>query len=492
MSETQTLLGKIAALRQRLEQSRRLTQEAATVTAALVDEACTLSRTPTLARVVGGGEHDLVLDRTVRPVSGVIVDDLRPMPKMLTSRARRVLERARGLLGQLRVLSDAFAPAVVSADEADAAAEMLDHGAPLAVCYRQTAAIADTTLRMIPLFPDSATGQLHLCEGLEAILNVVAARVETLNAGVARHRHEREVIDQLAELLGALEAGRAVDVQAFSALVEEIHAEALEGVPLVFAAADPGEPARHVAAHGLTVARVLARVVRHDPELRGRAADAILAALVHDVGMLRVAPPILTHAGALDDEQKRAVESHCRIGAALVTPLHADGWLADAVQRHHERLDGTGYPDGLREAGLSSLARLLAVCDVYAALCSRRPHRPARETRTALTDTLLLAEQGQLDRHHAERLLALSFYPVGTAVELADGAIGVVVAAPALHRELSSPAKPVVAVLLDPDGQPQPLPRVLDLAQTDNHSIVRTLSSGERRELLGGRFPEWA
>ena len=51
-----------------------------------------------------------------------------------------------------------------------------------------------------------------------------------------------------------------------------------------------------------------------------------------------------------------------------------------------------------------------------------RPHRPARETRTALTDTLLLAEQGLLDRKAAELLLLLSFYPVGTAVEMGDGA----------------------------------------------------------------------
>ena len=117
--------------------------------------------------------------------------------------------------------------------------------------------------------------------------------------------------------------------------------------------------------------------------------------------------------------------------------------------------------------------------------------RPRRDTRTALADTLLLAEQGQLDRGHAEALLHLSFYPAGSAVELADGSLGVVVAAPGLRRDLGSPARPVVAVLTDDQGQPLPLPHHLDLAQCDGHSIVRTLSPAERRELLGGRFPEW-
>jgi hypothetical protein len=141
---------------------------------------------------------------------------------------------------------------------------------------------------------------------------------------------------------------------------------------------------------------------------------------------------------------------------------------------------------------ISSLARLLAVCDVYAALCCPRPYRAARETRTALTDTLLQAEQGLLDREHAERLLLLSFYPVGTAVELADGSLGLVVATHPSRRELNNAARPVVVLVTDTKGQPLASPRPVDLAQCPNRSIVRSLSAVERSSLLGLRFPEWA
>src|SRR5207302_1036318 len=154
-----------------------------------------------------------------------------------------------------------------------------------------------------------------------------------------------------------------------------------------------------------------------------------LAALVHDVGMLRVPLEILVHPGSLNDEQKRAVERHTQIGADLAARLLPNGaWLAEATGGHHERLDGTGYPGGLRDGHIAPLTRLLAVCDVYAALRAPRPHREARSTRTALADTLLLADQGALDPREAERLLLLSFYPPGTVVELADGAVGLVVA----------------------------------------------------------------
>src|SRR5439155_7366592 len=103
--------------------------------------------------------------------------------------------------------------------------------------------------------------------------------------------------------------------------------------------------------HALTVAQVMARLVRLDPDLRGHASEAVLATLWHDVGMLRVSPELLSQAGPLADDSRRAVEGHCRVGAELLTALLPSApWLADAAAHHHERSDGTGYPDGLREA----------------------------------------------------------------------------------------------------------------------------------------------
>ena len=319
---------------------------------------------------------------------------------------------------------------------------------------------------------------------------MVVARSLTLSAGVERHRQEAGRVARLAALLTDLDSGQKIDKQPFLELAEEVLNDAQEGGPLRFLEGDPRRPAHFIACHSLTTARVLGRIIRHDPELRGRPLDVLLAALVHDAGMLRVPPALLAHPGPLDEEQRRAVESHCHSGVTLVGPLLLDApWLAEAVGGHHERLDGTGYPDGLREFRIKPLTRLLAVGDVYASFCTNRAHRPARETRTALTDTLLLAEQGQLDRHYAECLLHLSFYPTGSIVELADGAVGVVVATPQPRRDLSSPARPVVALLTDTRGQPLPLPHHVDLAQCDSPSIVRTLSPTESRDLLGAALP---
>jgi hypothetical protein len=481
MTDTQALMGKIAALRQRLEQAQGLANEAGKVITALgADDGGRLEILQ--RRAANGAEHDVLLDASLRQLAG---DDTAPrvLPTQLTARARRVLERGREHLGRLRTIADQV--------EGNLAADGSDE--PLDRLYRETAAMADSILRMVQAFPDSPSAQLRLCEGLEAILHVVAQRVALLTGALATRRGESERVETLAALLNGISSGSVRDVRPLVALAESLVAEANDGRPLRFVVTPAADVPRFVAGHALTVAGVAARLLRHDPELRSRSAEVTLAALVLDVGMLQVPAKLLTHAGPLDDAGRRAIEAHTRVGADMLrNQLPDSAWLAEAALAHHERGDGTGYPNGLREIQVSSLTRLLAVCDVYAALCSPRPHRAAFETRTALTDTLLMAEAGALDRQHAERLLALSFYPVGTAVELADGSVGVVVATHPGRVDLSLPARPVIALLVDGQGRPLATPIHFDLAESESRSIVRSLPSPERRELLGGQFPEWA
>jgi HD-GYP domain-containing protein (c-di-GMP phosphodiesterase class II) len=531
MSETQVLLTRIAALRQQLEQAKGLTtirpaasggpQPPDVAGGQGVDEGA-------FERLVAdGSKQNVALDRTLRQLMPVpAVQDSAIKPRQLTARARRILEEGRELLGELRRLANAFE--LESSDE-HADNERND---PLSRRYWETAAMAHTALRMLAAFPDAASAQLSLCEGLESILGVVAERIAEITAVLEQRRRETDQVETLARLLRALYAKEPIDLEAFLSLAKAILDEAQQAAPLRFLSCDdawralardeargmkdeggkaffdssliphplcpPSQggdggvfaprpsastwPARFVACHSLTVAQVIARIVRHDPDFRNDLLKPVLAALLHDAGMLGVPPMILSQATPLDDTQRRLVEAHTRLGAELVARLapsqvEAGGvsWLADAAIGHHERLDGTGYPAGRQEAQLEPLTRLIAVCDVYAALCTARPHRPARDTRTALTDTLLLAEQGLLDRYLAERLLQLSFYPVGSLVELTDGALGVVVATHMGRPDLASLARPVLALLTDNQGKRLPVPRHLDLAESEDRSILRAV-----------------
>ena len=274
-------------------------------------------------------------------------------------------------------------------------------GDPLGAHFRQTVAITEAALRTVQIYPESATVQLRLCEGLDGILGVVAERVAVLRAALHQRRRDVDRQETLTRLLLALQAGAGTDLDVFVRLGEAILNDAREMAPLRFfqtAFEKPGAEtiARAVACHGLECGRRLwPDWCAHDAELRPKALEAALAALVHDVGMLAVPVEIYMREGPLDEEQRRIVEAHTRVGAELVTRLlPTSAWLAEATAMHHERLDGTGYPAGLRGLQIPPLARFLAVCDIYAAFCTARPHRPAHEPRTAVTDTLLLAEKG--------------------------------------------------------------------------------------------------
>jgi HD-GYP domain-containing protein (c-di-GMP phosphodiesterase class II) len=482
MSDTQELLGKIAALRQRLEQARGLVEDAGSAAAALVGGAAEradpvhhLSQ-----KVALGAHHSALLDSSLRQAPAVVgpAEQEGPLPSHLTARACRLLPRVRDLLGDLRQLAD---DPLLGQGEGD----------PLAAFHREMMALAELTVRVLQTLPETPSLQLRVCEGVEAVVKCGRQRVAALAAALEERRAEEAQIDTLAELLTALAGGSLPDLQPLLTLAAGVQREAAEARPLHFLSWSPAEPARFVAAHSLNVARVLARVTRHAPELRGQV-QPVLAGLVYDVGMVAVPAEVLSAKGPLDEAQRRAVEAHAAAGGAMLTRLGVEAWLTEAATCHHERLDGTGYPAGLSDLQIGPLPRLLAAADVYTALCSPRPHRTALEPRTALTDTLMLAEQGALDRECAKSLLELGLYPVGTAVELADGACGLVVATLQSGKDISACARPVVFLLTDGQGKPLPYPCHVNLAQGEGRSIVRGLPASDRRQVFGPWYPEWA
>jgi HD-GYP domain-containing protein (c-di-GMP phosphodiesterase class II) len=471
MNLHQGLAERVAALRQRLEdlgpsstgpvaaqespaqvQLQRITQHLATIREHHTEIETTL--------------NDLVPPTPSRRGLGL------PPPR-LTWRTRHCLMQGRDLLDRLKKLAEDVTGA--------------EHEG-LGTVYRQNVALIETALRSVQLFPETATEQQRWCEGLEAILTIVTERVSALEIGLARRRAQRDRVRHLAELQQAMLTGPAVDAKPFRELAESLLHEMHQAAPLRLLLQGAEQPALWTAAHCLNVAQVMARLVRHDPEWRSRQMDAVVCGLLFDAGMTLIAPEILTQTAPLTDEQRSQLEEHVAMsldGVARVAP--AEAWLADAVAAHHERLDGTGYPSGAQGAQIPRLARLLAVCDVYVSLSSPRPHRTALSSRAALTETLLEAEKGRLDTVLAEYLLDLSFYPVGTAVELADGQVGMVVATNPIRGDLSSPARPVVQILANADGKPLPCPEFVNLAQCEGRHIVRSLDAEERQHLLGER-----
>jgi putative nucleotidyltransferase with HDIG domain len=153
---------------------------------------------------------------------------------------------------------------------------------------------------------------------------------------------------------------------------------------------------RYTAGHSAAVA-IYARDIARRMRLSEREEELVhLCGLVHDVGKIGLPAGLLEKPGALSLEERRQMEQHSVIGERILKNVDDYREIASIVRHHHERLDGLGYPDGLRGDEIPLLSRVVAVADAYNAMTSDRPYRDPMPSRVA---RLRLAQgvEGQFD-----------------------------------------------------------------------------------------------
>lgn len=136
------------------------------------------------------------------------------------------------------------------------------------------------------------------------------------------------------------------------------------------------------------------------------------AALLHDVGKTRIPAAILNKPGRLDPDELRVMRTHAAIGHGMLVDAGFDAATLIVVRSHHEMLDGSGYPDGLRDGQIPDLVRLVTISDIYAALIERRPYKSALSEAAALA--IIESMAGRLDAD-----LVRAFRPVADAFDAA-------------------------------------------------------------------------
>ncbi|MDO8490675.1 MAG: HD domain-containing protein [Dehalococcoidia bacterium] len=128
-------------------------------------------------------------------------------------------------------------------------------------------------------------------------------------------------------------------------------------------------------------------------------------ALLHDVGKVGIRDSILLKIGPLDEQEKAAIQGHSEIGENICQPLRSKVIL-EIVRSHHERYDGTGYPDGLGGEAIPLAARIMAIADAYDAMTSNRPYHVSCSRVKALQ--IIAGESGKhFDPHLAAMFLSL-------------------------------------------------------------------------------------
>jgi putative nucleotidyltransferase with HDIG domain len=132
---------------------------------------------------------------------------------------------------------------------------------------------------------------------------------------------------------------------------------------------------------------LLAAAIAEDMGLPADRVDGIrLGALIHDVGKIQVPTEILSKPGTLRDVERNIVRLHAKAGEELLGDIDFPWPIAQMVLHHHERLDGSGYPDGLKGDQLTLETKIIAVADVVGAMTAHRPYRPALGVDAAIAE----------------------------------------------------------------------------------------------------------
>ena len=167
------------------------------------------------------------------------------------------------------------------------------------------------------------------------------------------------------------------EVRAQTAVAEQrsrrIEAMSVELVETLAAAVDAKD--RYTIGHARRVADYAALIGRELGLADDEVGELTQEALLHDVGKISVPDAVLNKPGSLDDEEYEAIKSHTEAGFAILDKSEALVGAAAVARWHHERIDGSGYPDGLRGSEIPLHARIVAVADSYDAMRSDRVYR---------------------------------------------------------------------------------------------------------------------
>ncbi|MDT8409971.1 MAG: HD-GYP domain-containing protein [Wenzhouxiangellaceae bacterium] len=231
---------------------------------------------------------------------------------------------------------------------------------------------------------------------------------------------------------------------------------------------------QYTAEHCVNVA-ILAMGLAHALEWKREQVElAGFAGMLHDLGKMQLDKQILNKPGRLSSEEYEHIKKHAQFGFAMLQhDPQIDPRVALAVLEHHERPDGSGYPNGRDRGALQPLSALISVVDAYDAITSQRPYSAPRSHHEALG--ILWKERGrQFDTNMVESLIQfLGWITPGTLVRLSSDEFAVVLCASHQHR-----LWPVVRVLAVA-RQGYRAARRLDLAEHNQHHSDQPLRVAE-------------
>ncbi|MES2772276.1 MAG: HD-GYP domain-containing protein [Pseudomonadota bacterium] len=263
--------------------------------------------------------------------------------------------------------------------------------------------------------------------------------------------------------------GKAVDTEAAQKLVSDISSSVMRNHSALISLARLKSIDDYTYMHSVAVCALMVALAKQLNLDEQQTQSVGLAGLLHDLGKSFIPLAILNKPGKLTVEEFKIIKTHPEAGFQLLekTP-NSDPVALDVLLHHHEKIDGSGYPKGLKAEDISLFAKMGAICDVYDAVTSDRPYKAGWDPSSALRQ---MAEwPGHFDPQVFQAFVkSLGVYPIGSLVSLKSGRIGVVI-----DQTSKSLLMPRVKVFFSKKLDARIPPEIVDLSRP--HSPERIVS----------------
>lgn len=276
---------------------------------------------------------------------------------------------------------------------------------------------------------------------------------------------------QVKSAFQAVAVGRTIDMRAIDQAVDHVLQEVLATRSPILGLSEIRARDAYTYCHSVNVC-IISLMLGIECRLNMRELHLLgVGALLHDIGKVHVPKEILSKAGPLTEDEMAVVRRHCRLGYDHLRVYQDVNLLSALVAyQHHERLDGSGYPQGLTDPRIHLFSRIVMVADVYDAMTSERVYRPAVAPADALG--YLIANRGRLFAPDVVSALVqiVGPYPSGARVVLNTGEVGRVVAVNPML-----PERPKVRIVHSPHPHVLSEPLEIDLRLDTSRWVEKVL-----------------
>lgn len=271
-------------------------------------------------------------------------------------------------------------------------------------------------------------------------------------------------------IMSGLRVGRALDLNNARNVVNQCVESVLRNESALLLLTKIKHQDEYTAEHCINVSILAAAFGKHLGLLEGEIRTLALCGLLHDVGKTRIPHNVLNKPGALTPQEFDVMRHHTTHGRdILMATARSLSAAVDVAFSHHERMDGSGYPRGLRAEQIPYFAKIIGLVDTYDAITSNRVYDKGRASMQAL-DIIHKHRGAQFDEELANAFIQMiGIYPPGSIVEMVNGEVGIVIQSHPKHK-----LKPRVLMVREADKSPMSPFRVLDLktGPVDNAGTV--------------------